>query len=793
MFDEINTLTEEEDSSSNLDVLLKDNQNAIDNIIEEPDSAIEQYADNPSDLMEEGLQPFENKVYNQIKFYLSEDTNFFTSQLIETVAQIALSQHVLQSHELQQAVADTILIFVKMCDGMKNLDKQFASENNNISTIDNLVIDSLKKVGDIILSDTIPYSPYMVKKVFNEFKDMPNYYGNIHADKQTNEQYNRLIDSDIDISLDYVNTIKDEIDSKYRSLGTISALKKFSQYFSKGITEHSNFSEFLQGFNNVINETAAVMTNAVDSNNGGITVSEVLNSSAFYSTIIRNSDTHIRCGISTFDAITNGGFEKDRICIVAGKTGGGKSTLMLNLGHGMVKSGNGLNLPDIAILNKLSNNPDAINVFRNYQKHNVEDMYAKDVKKYGSSAKDLKHLIFYVTLENSEYETAKRYLCRFGLVTSILWELINRDPLMSGLATHKGFNFTMDNLPDKMSEELKRRLVAISSYINILKMNCRSDFYIWWQPPYTITTYDIFMECKRLERLGHVIDAIFIDYPDKMNPIGEKYNNEQTWDKLGKIIDNLKALAKQDSVPIIAPSQLTRQGNKDSGNKNNIIKGGFTAGSQQKESNSDILINMNIHSKDDNELVERIDMFKRYQHHINQSRLSVVDSIFDPRMDFEHNIETINRLNIEAERAPDILQLANNVPDIQTITNYVVKNRDGISDISFETYIGYGIYLVTDHDEEAIQSAQFAADTYSMIIDYMLQAKLISDRVAHAAKSVKEFFNRKIEDFISMSRAQFNSNGPVNEMRQRNTYSSGSSNNNGGNNYGNYMPPSIKQ
>ena len=201
-------------------------------------------------------------------------------------------------------------------------------------------------------------------------------------------------------------------------------------------------------------------------------------------------------------------------------------------------------------------------------------------------------------------------------------------------------------------------------------------------------------------------------------------------------------------MPILAVSQLTREGNKTSGIKNVLFKGGNVAGSQQKESNTDTLINMNILAKEESELKARVDLFKNYQRILNQNKQGLVNQIFNKTSNVNgFNFDNVKNLLVQADRSTDILQISFNMPDIQTIINYIVKNRDGVSDITFETYIVYGIYMVTDYAEEALLSAEYAMDTYNLIVEYMYNNGMLSQSVLQVSNGMLKYFQQKQNEF----------------------------------------------
>lgn len=739
-----------------------DTNEFVDYFVDSSDEVDENNQDN-------NLDPLELMTYEQVKLFLTDSKNFFTSTLIRSIASLALSASSMKTRQIQQVVSDTILMFSRVCNIIKDNEKQYG-ELTDRSLIDDIIIDSLDRVSNNIMSNSMTYSPYDVRNIFDEVVDLPKYFGDIHSDKTISEEYNKLVTENIEVTLEYAIKLQNDIFSKSKILNIIKALQLYPKFISKDANKFANINEFIKAFSNIINETSTSLSEALIDDDNGLVLGDVLGSK-FYKNVIRSQEEHIRCGISIYDSITNGGFEKDRVYLLSAKTGGGKSTALLNILYGMYKNGNGLFLPDVRIINKLCQDNSNIESFRRYQLNNVNNVKQK-IKKYNLNIADddlnKKHILLYATFENTEYETTKRLISRMSLITNIFWMLIEKDKVLNELVKEKGLHFTVDDLPKNMSTKLKERLVALTSYIDIMNETGRMEIKVWWQPAYTVSAFDVLNEIKKLERKNYIVDAVFIDYPDKMKPIESTISKgDQSWDTLGKIIDNLKSLAKQASVTVLAVSQLTKQGNKDSGNKSIIIKGGSTAGSQQKENNTDTLINMNIHSKDDNELNNRVEIYKNYQKSINQIKMNMANDIFNSKKKTDEELQKISE---EAERTDDILRLAQSMPDVQTINNYIVKNRDGISDISFESYIVYGIYVITDYSEEALECAKFAVETYSLIVDYMEKNKMVSNEAMQVSNGMLSWFENKMTDLrLEIAANERSANGTsLNQMRVNN-------------------------
>lgn len=718
----------------------------------------EELEDDDSIIINKNLMPLELNAFEQVKLFLTDSKNFFNSSFIQSIGAASISSSSMTSPDIQKVVVDTIIIFSQICKKFKDIESQYGNFFKR-DALDTAVIESMMELSDKIINSE-PYSPYIARNILSRIGWGMDYFGKITGNKEGTERFEKYLNTDISFDLKYAMNLQRDAESKIKILDVVKSVQSYSKFLSRDAAKCNDMNDFIRGFSDIINNASSSLSDILDEDNTGITVNEVL-SKSFFETVVRTKDVHIKSGISMFDSITNGGFEKDRVYLFSGKTGGGKSTVLLNIAYGMYKVGNGLVFPEVPILQKFIESDRNIRIFKQFYKSNVNQLIKDDIERYGQEKGQKKHIILYVTLENTEYETVKRFMCRMGLVSHIFWMLIERDPALCQLVKTKGMNFEIQDLPSLMPIELKRRLYAIASYIKIVSENSRTEFKVFWRPPYTITTYDIFMECKKLERDGYIVDAVFVDYPDKMKPIDRDVSkSDQSWDTLGKIIDNLKGFSKQAGVPVIGVSQLTRQGNRDSGSKSVIIKGGSTAGSQQKESNTDFLINMNIHAKDDTELNIKVDMFKGYQREINRTKFGAINSLFsnqsgasskanynnkdDDDTISPERMQFFKEVTMKAERASDILQLSFAMPDVQSINNYIVKNRDGTSDIMFDTYIVYGMYMVTDYDQEAVDSAKFCAETFLQIAKYMNNSHMMNQHASQVCNGLQYWFNQKI-------------------------------------------------
>ena len=98
-----------------------------------------------------------------------------------------------------------------------------------------------------------------------------------------------------------------------------------------------------------------------------------------------------------------------------------------------------------------------------------------------------------------------------------------------------------------------------------------------------------------------------------------------------------------------------------------------------------------------------------------------------------------------------------------------------MSDITFETYILYGMYMVTDFDEEASQAAQFAVDTQAMFMDYMYKKGLVDQNAMQVFNGMVNYFKNKQVEFLSSMRDNIRS-GNINQPQGARSYGQQSQN-----------------
>lgn len=286
------------------------------------------------------------------------------------------------------------------------------------------------------------------------------------------------------------------------------------------------------------------------------------------------------------DYAFNGGFENGRVYIFGGVSGGGKSLVMVNLAHTA-----------------------RLSLDEERRKKNIP--------------KEEKWGILFLSLENGQLETQGRFVsCGTG---------ISRREMDSAYA-------------------LGNYQYIKEKYDKIFRRENSTDLYIIWRKPFTMNSFDIMSMINDLERMHETkIKAVFIDYADKLNATtGSKANQE--WIDLGRVIDDLKAMAVEFDIPVITVTQVNRSGYDD------IPRGDKIAGSIRKRENSDVLI-----------------MF-----------------------DFAHVEETV--IDYEELDVSDLSQ-RNSSENYKRVWAVIDKNRDGPSNIKFLMLIDYEVYRMFDKVE----------------------------------------------------------------------------------------------
>ena len=703
----------------------------------------------PSDLGIMNGDPYLNHYQmnsiDLIKKFVFDKQPLIGTEQIREVCKIAFATGNYSDANYGKMVADLIVTYSNTYTKYRELEKK-VGRSSNLDLAESLISESLLGFAELYVAGKTVYSSLVLKELVDKHKMRPDYALSLQ-DPKFKLKFDTLMTAGEPVPQEYIETTIKLFQDKLANVSMMQNAELLSKFLTQDIVYCNTIDDLQEVFKKMSTEMAMAVSNLSVDSNKDIGMSDVVKGS-FFETVIRGEEYHVKTGMSMFDAITNGGFEKDRIYLFGGKTGGGKSTALLNIAYGAYKTLNGFNFTEADLFNQegsfdsnLEATTRATLAYRKYvkeQKGIIEDPAKTKTKK----------TILYVTLENTEYETMKRFISRAALIPQNLWMLIERDPNLNKLVKNNFANFTWKDLPNDMPYMLKERIYKIGRYIQFLAQNQEAEFKVWWQPPYSISAYDIMAHIKEMERQNNEIVMVIVDYPDKMKPVeSTRSRNDQSWDELGKIIDNLKGMAKQGGFPVIGATQLTREGNKMS-NQDTVLKGGSVAGSQQKESNTDTLITMNILAKSDSELSDKFNMFRQFNEHLEHARTSNFRSIMSGQniknaKDREQFAMKSAQIMTSAGRTSDILRMSFVIPECQHINNYIVKNRDGISDISFETYIAYGMYMVSDSEREILDSIEYCIDTSYMITHYMYKHGYTSlECVQISNQSVDKYYSK---------------------------------------------------
>ena len=687
--------------------------------------------------LSETYDPLSVNGIEQVRRFLDDDKSFIDSSFLETVSNIIFSKSVGSDDKFRNMIKENIISFGTLCLKYQKLLKE-----HSITSDYDIVDESLIQTG-IILSNkfltdpSINYTSQLIYETFKNLMSDPNKKLLIETDEELNEKYKKYQTLKI-CKIEDSEELQKSLETRIEAVDVLNQIQTISQFIFKKANECSTLSEFTNEFINVVNNISSSMVTSSNINKQTLNFSDILRGETLSEII--DTSTKIKCGIPILDALMGGGFDKGRIYMLGGQTGGGKSTVLINIFYGILKQINGFYFSEADIFTKASENSavfDTIELFIN--KHIEEHKNEK------------KKVLLYYTLENTKEETAKRLMCRMGLLPSTFWLLNQRDTMLNKLLSTKGYDFTEDDLSPLMSPELKKRLINFSKF---MKLMCNKDqlcsIEIIWKAPYSITSYDIIVDCKKYERKGYEIEAIAVDYPDKMLSVqsintSSKFNSDQNWLELGRIIDNLKAVAAQIKVPILTVTQLTRGDNK----LNTASKLGSTAGSMQKEYNTDTQINMNFNTDNDDDTMNRyFSEFKNQQKKVNYQKSNIFNMMINPNSNQLNTAHmTYNKILEDTMRASDIIQMRVGIPTLQSFNSYITKNRDSIAKINFEMFIAYGMYVVTDYDVELYASAKYAVETYMLIANYLIENGFISGEAYNSCieneKNFIELYNTK--------------------------------------------------
>ena len=700
--------------------------------------------------LSETYDPLSVNAIEQVRRFLDDDKSFIDTSFLETVSNIIFSKSVGSDEKFRNIIKENIISFGTLCLKYQKLLKE-----HSINTDYDIVDEGLIKTG-IILSNkfltdpSINYTSQLIYETFKNIMSDPNKKLILETDEELNEKYKKyqtLKNNKIEDCED----LQKYLETKIETVEVLGQIQTLSQFIFKKANECSTLSEFTNAFINMVNNVSSSVVTSSDINKQTLNFSDILKGETLSEII--DTTSKIKCGIPIIDALMGGGFDKGRIYMFGGQTGGGKSTVLINIFYGILKQINGFYFSEADIFSRAAENDAVFDTIEWFINKHIED-----------HKNEKKKILLYYTLENTKEETAKRLMCRMGLLPSTFWVLNQRDKMLNKLLSTKGYDFNEDDLSPLMSYDLKKRLINFSRFMKLMcNKNQLCNIEIIWKAPYSITSYDIIVDCKRYERKGYDVEAIAVDYPDKMLSVqsinsSSKFNTDQNWLELGRIIDNLKAVAAQIKVPILTVTQLTRGDNK----LNAASKLGSTAGSMQKEYNTDTQINMNFNTDtDDDSMTKYFSEFKNQQKKVNYQKSHIFNMMINPnsnQLDTAHM--TYNKILEDTMRASDIIQMRIGIPTLQSFNSYITKNRDSIAKINFEMFIAYGMYVVTDYDVELYTSARYAVETYMLIANYMIENGFISAEAYNSCiENEKNFI-----DLYNVKAAQLNGFMPMRSL-----------------------------
>ena len=134
-------------------------------------------------------------------------------------------------------------------------------------------------------------------------------------------------------------------------------------------------------------------------------------------------------------------------------------------------------------------------------------------------------------------------------------------------------------------------------------------------------------------------DLIIIDYPDLLKP---RKTRKESREELDDIYTDVKALAKENKIPVICPAQINRMGAKD-----DIIEGDKVAGNFSKMMIADFSVSLSRRRKD------KIQGTGRF--HIMKSRLGGDGMTYSAKIDLNRGFIEISdeQYDEDAESQPD--------------------------------------------------------------------------------------------------------------------------------------------
>jgi hypothetical protein len=219
------------------------------------------------------------------------------------------------------------------------------------------------------------------------------------------------------------------------------------------------------------------------------------------SSYLKDDYSFFKTGFEIFDTGIRG-FESSSIHMITAPSNNGKSTLLLNLCHTIIRD-------------------------------NI-DTFDKD------------DAILYLTVEDDIYKLVRKFISVFGDYTyNLCRELFNRTREFQQAKNNDAYSAaTVENLFDRLLQTSVAKVT--NGKVNLILRHENEN---------TFSPGDIGHWIDLLKTNGLKVKAIFIDYVDPLVPTLSKYTNFDDYNSQGVIIQELRNLARNFKIPVITASQ----------------------------------------------------------------------------------------------------------------------------------------------------------------------------------------------------------------------------------------------
>lgn len=418
----------------------------------------------------------------QLRRVLENDKVFIGSEFLSFYARIVFGKK--PEHQTAKNASILAKEFKALLESIKVKQKD---SGVNIVALDSFEQEIVKVIGKTFTTNTKIVDGDIC---LDKFKELVSKNNVLNSEKAT-EYLNKYLYQEI-LDQPTVSLIEERFMQRKCLFNTIGQYQALYNFISTGHQNAETFNDFLQDFNNVLQNALMETKMYSAQNEHTVAMSEEEIKEILTRELGRE---RISTRYKTLDRICNGGFEKGRVYMFGGVSGGGKSLTLVNLAYMSLRS-----LQDKAEQNIIKDE--------------------EPIKKKG---------VLYLSLENSIEETKMRFVC-CGL----------------GLRKHQ---IDESTLFDQLHE--------FENAFECCFQNKNTDLYIIWRSPKSINSLDIMSMINDLERRNDVeISIVYVDYADKLNAINPS-RSDQEWRDLGSIIDELKTLAVDYNIPVVTVTQLT--------------------------------------------------------------------------------------------------------------------------------------------------------------------------------------------------------------------------------------------